>query len=38
MKYEKDTGMEDRYMLADAQFEAAERTHSNWKAQQKRVR
>ncbi len=36
-KYEKDTGMEDRYMLADARFKAAEKMHRDWKAQQKRV-
>ncbi len=34
-RYEMDTGEEDRYMSAEAQFKATERTHANWQAQQK---
>ncbi len=36
-QYEKDTGLEDRYTLAEAQFEAAKRMHDTWQVQQKRV-
>ncbi len=38
MRYEKETGMEDWHTLVNAWFKAAERMHSNWQAQQKRMR
>ncbi len=37
-QYEKDSGREDLYTLAEARFKAAQKTHDNWAMKQKRAR